>query len=248
MASEDSEKFDLIEEISKIVDCPDETSMIQLLRRLVTPLGASSFIFATIMRNECMEIRETHRFLLGCIPELCQTYNGRKWYLNDPCLLYARRNIQVIPICEVPITTNEQRRLIHETVPFRGFRSGIIVPVHSGTSERIAVLYLGSDADPVLGNPAFMKNKALFKSIAMELLEWWIIRIRHDAINKFQFDDVDLNILRFKRMGFSAASTSKEIGLSAKTIYGRLTRIKEILEVENIGNAIAIAQSYGLID
>lgn len=189
---------------SSLTNCEDETALSDLLTAILAPLGATSHIFSTILRNDHTPDRVSHRFLIGCRPQLCQVYNGRKWYLNDPSVIYARTNIAVIPICDLPLETDAQRRFIHETVPYGGFKSGVVVPAHTGTGERMGVLYIGSMEERETGNARFLAHRVLLRAIALELLEWWIARIKQEAQERYSIDQVDSRILRLLKIQFTA--------------------------------------------
>lgn len=233
---------------STITNCEDEASLNELLRAILAPLGVTSHIFATILRNDHTSDRVSHRFLIGCMPQLCQVYNGRKWYLNDPCLIYSRSNIAVIPIRDLPLTTDAQRRFIHDTMSYRGFKSGVIVPAHTGTRERMGTLYIGSTDEPEVGNARFLFHRVLLRAIALELLEWWITRIKKDAQEKYLIDNTDLRTLRLLKSQFTAKAISEELGLSIKTVRNRVKRMKESFEAKNISELLNSAACYGLLD
>lgn len=233
--------------IEEIIHSPDESSLNQLIRELVLPLGATSHIFTSILRNEGCEGRENHRFLIGCKPQLCQFYNGRKWFMNDPCIIYAKTSTAPVAICDLPITSPSQKRFLHDTFPQWGFKSGIIIPAHSAMTHRMGILYVGSEKESASGNTLLMRHRALLRAIAMELLDWWCVRIRRDALEKFKLSNTDLHILTLTKQGFTSKAIAIELKVSPRTIYDHIKRFKESLGVGSVSETIEIASRYGLI-
>jgi hypothetical protein len=238
---------DVSQGIDQIIHAPDESALNQLMRDLVRPLGATSHIFATLLRDDELGNRVNHRFLIGCKPQLCQFYNGRKLYMNDPCIIYAKSSTAPVAMHDLQTTTTSQRRFLEDTFPQWGFRSGLVIPAHSGVSNRIGVLYVGSEAAPPEGNATLMKHRVMLRAIAMELLDWWCARIRAEAIEKHQLLDIDLHILTLQKQGFTSTAIAEELHVSSRTIHNKIKRMKEAFQVDSIAAAIKTATIYGLI-
>ena len=77
-----------------------------------------------------------------------------------------------------------------------GFRSGIVVPAHSGSAIRIGILYLGTSEGPERARESFLKHRNLMRAFALELVEWWDAKLREQGREALDLDQLDVDLLR----------------------------------------------------
>ena len=212
-------------------------------RQIVEYFGLQSFVFGALFRNG---EREDYRYLVGCEPEWCFLYNERKWYAIDPFIDYALRSAGPVFASEVPLHTAGQQRLMAEAAE-HGFRSGIVVPAHSGSAIRIGILYLGTSEGPERARDSLRKHRSLMRAFALELLEWWDSKLRADGLEILDLDALDLDLLRKAQEHATAEEAAGELGVTLSRVKARYERIERKLEVPNKRSAVEKAVALGLI-
>jgi DNA-binding CsgD family transcriptional regulator len=237
---------DIVAAIASIRHCVDEFSVHAILRNILPILGAESYIFTTLMSHNAIDDRESYRSLVGCRPGLWQQYNARKWHAIDPGIYYARTNSAVICLDDLPLLSHGQREF-RDSCRRQGFSRGVLIPAHSGSSARFGVLYIGCEEASAYGNSLAMSNRVSLRAIAMELLEWRMSRMRDELTRDLALTERELTILRLQNRGYRALDIAAELALSAKTVHGSVKAIKDKFGAENIGAALKIADSYGLL-
>jgi DNA-binding CsgD family transcriptional regulator len=224
----------------------DDSELANCVGALVRALGGESFVFVSLHPGVTTESRATHRFLIGCSPEWCQMYNANKWYMTDPFLEYARSNTAPITGSEIAVETKGQREML-EAASEHGFRSGIVVPVHTSTSERMGVLYVGSDDSQAIGEKRLTAQRLYFRALAMELLDWSIRMARREVLEAHDISEMDLRIMGYLRSGFNAEGIARELDVSIQTIYGNYKKIKDKVGVSHISEAVKFAELNDLL-
>jgi len=232
--------------VSQISQCVDEFAIHTLLRQILPALGVESYVYVTLLTNDPLEDRKSHRIFIGCAPQFCQLYGARKWFMIDPYINYSRANSAVICGDELSLKSCGQQDMRKAAANF-GFRSLVVVPSHSGSNERFGVLYLGSDRAPEQGNPLIMANRIWLRSIAMELLDWWTVRIKREMMQKLKLTESETTLLQYHRAGYRARDIANELSISLKAVHNRVRIVKEKFDVENIAAAVRLATSYGLL-
>lgn len=232
--------------VEQIRLCQNEVAVDKLLRCIFQTTGAESYIFVTVLYSDTSVERKLYRFLIGCRPELSQVYIERKWFINDPCLDYARTNSAVVCGDDIRWESAGQKEMRH-TARQHGFQSHLLVPAHSGASNRFGALYLGSPLAAAQGHAVLLANRILFRAVAMELLDWWCVRLRREIIERLALGEIELQVVRLQSKGYRASDIAVELGLSAKTVHNHTRLVKEKFCVDNIGDAIKVADSYGLL-
>lgn len=232
--------------IDRIRSCQSEMSLHAVLCDIFEPLSIHSYLFIFHSLAATEVLAPCYRLLIGCMPEFTQLYAARKWYVNDPSLLHARKSCEVLCLDALPMASAGQREL-REMSRSMGFRSGVAIPVHSGHADRFGVLLLGSDDEAEYQSSTFSESRVLLRSVAMELLEWWLASTKEEARQRFQLSDTEIAILTLQRREYRGADIACELGVSPKTVHNAVRRIKEKFGAANISGALYAAESYGLI-
>ncbi len=247
MESRPAETIGSLEEandrISWLGGYESESEVEAAARQIVEYFGLQSFVFGALFRNG---EREDYRYLVGCEPEWCFLYNERKWYAIDPFIDYALRSTSPVLASDVPLHTAGQQRLMAEAAE-HGFRSGIVVPAHSGSAIRIGILYLGTSDGPERARDSLRKHRSLMRAFALELLEWWDARLRADGLEVLDLDALDVDLLRKAQEHATAEEAARELGVTLSRVKARYERIERKLEVPNKRSAVEKAVALGLI-
>lgn len=238
---------DVSNAIGQINQCTDEFSIHDILRKILPTLGAESYFYITLLNNEHLKGYKSHRFFIGCAPQFSQLYSHRKWFMVDPYIEYSRTNSAVVCDDHIPLRSRGQLDMRKAAADY-GFKSLVVVPSHSGSLDRFGVLYLGSDSAPKRGNPLMMTNRILFRSIGMELLDWWALKIKAEMMSKFELTENEVALLKFHRNGYRARDVADELDISLKTVHNRMRILKEKFEVDSISAALRFAVSHGVLE
>jgi hypothetical protein len=231
--------------VQRIPHAVDEAEAVALLQQATERMGAEASAFVTFIRDD--PSHESYRFLLACDPVWCLEYERRAWYANDPWLNYALNHSEPARGSEIPVGSKEQREAVDLAVQF-GFRSAAIVPAPSGSGlSRLGVLCLGSSTPGYFEGDGFIGLKVVARALAMELLEWWISRIKRELITHARLLADDLLLLRLERVGHSTKQIAAELCTSTSSIDSRFQRINAKLGVPNRKAAANLAAEYGLI-
>lgn len=224
----------------------DDSELADCVSSIVTALGGESYVFVSLHPGVSMASRGTHRFLIGCRPEWCQMYNANKWYMTDPFLEYARSNTAPIVGSQISLETQGQREMLMAASE-NGFRSGIVVPVHTSIAERMGVLYIGSDDIQEVGEKKLTAQRLYFRALAMELLDWSVRTARSEVMEAHAITELDLSVVGYLKSGFTAEDIARELGVSVQTIYGLYKKIKDKVGVSHISEAVKFAESNDLL-
>ncbi|MEJ8838120.1 helix-turn-helix transcriptional regulator [Ramlibacter sp. AN1133] len=231
--------------VQRLAGAVDEAEALALLKNAAHCMGADSAAFGSFIRDD--PSHESYRFLLACDPVWCLEYGRRAWYAHDPWLNYALLHSQPVRASEIPVTTLEEKEIVELAEEF-GVKSAVIVPAPaSGSVTRIGVLCLGSAQDGFFEGDGFVALKIAARSLAMELNEWWIDRIKRELRESARITSEDLALLRHERLGHGTKRIAAELGTSPGSVDSRFQRINAKLGVANRKAAASLAAEYGLI-
>jgi DNA-binding CsgD family transcriptional regulator len=244
-----SSRPDYFRRVSEIVQrlpaAADESDALALLKHATEFIGADCAAFGSFIRDD--PSHESYRFLLACDPVWCLEYARRAWYAHDPWLNYALHHSEPARASEIPVETSEGRAIVELAKEF-GVESAVIVPAPaSGGVTRIGVLCLGSSQPGFFEGDGFVALKVAARSLAMELNEWWIDRIKRELRTSARITDEDLALLRHERLGHGTKRIADELGTSTSSVDSRFQRINAKLGVPNRKAAANLAAEYGLI-
>jgi DNA-binding CsgD family transcriptional regulator len=230
--------------IYRIKACSSETEVDALLRPLLRYFEIDSYVFISLRRDQAN--RESFRYLIGCTPAWSQIYNAKKWFVIDPFIQYALHNSAPIVGSAIKPETAGQSELL-EAAAANGFKSSMIIPTHAGNRARIGVLCLGSPQPPEIGDAQLLRSRNFLRAIAMELFEWWDAKLAAEMLDRYQLDQVDLELLKLEQNGFTAEDAAKVFGQTKSQINGRFRRINDKLDVHHKKHAVKRAIEIGIL-
>ena len=229
--------------ISWISGYESEAEVEAAVRQIVEYFGLPSYVFGAFFRAGP---RENYRYLVGCVPRWCYLYNENKWYAIDPFIEYALENTSPILASEIRLTSAGQQRMMAEAAEY-GFRSGVVVPAHSRATVRIGILYLGTSEANERARRSLLKYRNLMRAIALELLEWWDVKLREFELETLELDNLDLALLEKAREHATAEEASRELGVTLSRVKSRYERLARKLDAANKRDAVEKAGALGLI-
>ena len=109
------------------------------------------------------------------------------------------------------------------------------------------MLCLGSSRDDYFEGDGFLPLKVAARSLAMELNEWWIARMKRDLYATARITSEDLDLLRYERLGHGTKTIAAALGTSTSSVDSRFQRLNAKLGVPNRKAAATLAAEYGLI-
>lgn len=231
--------------VQRLPKAANEADALALLKDCADCMGADSAAFGSFIQDD--PSHDSYRFLLACDPVWCLEYGRLASYTHDPWLNYALRHSEPVRASEIPVETDEGRAIIKLAEQF-GVRSAVIVPAPaSGGVTRIGVLCLGSSREDFFDGDGFLALKVAARSLAMELNEWWIDRIKQELRARARITAEDLTLLRHERLGHGTKTIAAELGTTTSSVDSRFQRLNAKLGVANRKAAASLAAEYGLI-
>jgi Autoinducer binding domain/Sigma-70, region 4 len=229
--------------VRRVPGATDAAEALALLRDAAERLGADCAAFGSFVRDD--PSHESYRFLLACDPVWCLEYGRRAWYADDPWLRYALRHTEPVRASEIAVRTPAEQTIVDLAEEF-GVRSAAIIPAPAtGGISRIGVLCLGSSRSGFFEDDGFVELKIAARSLAMELHEWWIRRIRCELIARHRITDDDIALLHHEYLGRSTKQIARELGVSPMSVDSRFQRINAKLGAPNRKAAANVAAEYG---
>lgn len=231
--------------IERVPLAADEQDACALLWEAVRQFGATATAFASFVRDD--DSFESYRFLLACDPRWCDEYLEEAWFASDPWLKHAMDYGTPVRGEDVLVTTEGQRRAVALAARY-GFTSAAIIPAPSGGGmSRLGVLCIGSAAPGYFDGAAFAPLRVMARSLAMELHEWWLARIKRQLIDDSGLSADDLHLLAYEWHGLSSKEIARQLNTSPQSINSRFQRMLSKLGMPNRRAAARLAAEYGLI-
>lgn len=245
LAKEPAYSDKVLTTIRLLARAADEAQAVEILAAACRQMGADAAAFVSFVRDD--PSHESFRFLLACDPVWCVEYEQRAWYIDDPWLHYALNHTEPALGEDIQAATAQQRDVVELAAQF-GFRSALIVPApSSGALTRIGVLCLGSSVPAFFNDDGYIALKVLARSLAMELHEWWIARIKDELLASARLTGEDLVLLMHERLGHSTKFIAARLDMSPNAINSRFQRMNAKLGVPNRKSAAQLAAEYGVI-
>lgn len=220
----------LIRIIERVGSAQRESDALNLLVEARDALGVEHAVFASLVRDDISS--ENFRFLVASSGAWCLEYQREGWYAQDAWLIYATTHTEPATDSDIDGRTRHQQPALGLARRF-GVRSAYIVPAPaSGPVSRVGVLMLGSVHEAFFGEPARMALlKPLSRSLAMELHEWWIQKIRKEILVRHRIGHLDLELLRLERAGESTKSIARRCAMTCASVDSRFQRLNAKLGV-----------------
>lgn len=229
----------------QISEATEQSAVQRLLREGTDVLGAESAVFVSFVRDD-VDLSAC-RFMLACDPAWCRQYLDAGLIAHDPWLAYAAHHSEPIIATMLKIAEPERQRAV-ELATRSGFASAVLVPAHSGSGHsRISLLCLGSSTPGYFEAGGFGRFKFGARTLACELHEWWLARIRRELIIKARITADDLELLRHECQGHSSKRIAAELHVSKSSINSRFQRMNRKLGVLNRRMAARLVTECGLI-
>jgi DNA-binding NarL/FixJ family response regulator len=222
-----------------------EADTIDLLREGLDAIGAESGVFSSFIRDDCSH--ESYRFLMACDPVWCQEYRRRSWFANDPALLYASGRPEPCRLSELVLTSTGQRALMADAAQ-HGFASGCVFPAPAaGGVSRLSVLVAGSQRPGFYEGSGFAAVRLAGRTLAMELHDWWVRRVRAELVEEARLTSEDLELLRLERLGMGSKEIAQALGMTPTSVDSRFQRLIARLGAPSRRAAARAASDYGII-
>lgn len=232
--------------IERIATTRDQAAVLELLRTCTRALGAENAAFVSFVRDDT-DVASC-RFMLACAPRWCQRYLDANYIVHDPWLAYAAHHSEPVIASTLRVSEVQARRVI-DLAAQHGFASAVLVPVHSGAGHsRISLLCLGSAQAGYFEDDGFGRFRLGARLLAVELHDWWMVRIRRELIVKARITPSDLELLRHEHLGHSSKRIATSLQVSASSINSRFQRMNAKLGVPNRRQAARLAAECGLLD
>ncbi|MFM0019492.1 helix-turn-helix transcriptional regulator [Paraburkholderia azotifigens] len=246
-ACSDEEPGRLIDCVGDIARCRDEGELTGQVRRIVRAMGADQWTYQSISGDERAEAIE-HRYLIGCAPGWIQRYLRDKRFMTDPFVEYARRNVTPVTGSMIGLA-DEAPRLAADARRY-GVNSQMVVPVHAPASEVIGLLHVSHRGDPQQGGETRLwSSRVLLGALAGQLLGWQLTTVRRMAVDSFELDPSELEVLRVLCAGGYADNVATTLRTSVRRVHRVLyPRICDKMRVSRIDEARKLAVAYGLIE
>jgi len=249
-ASMEKPSLEIITSVEQANDCisliggyETEFDVDEAARRIVQFFDFQYFVFGALYRNG---EQEHYRYIFGCAPEWCYLYIQNKWYAIDPFIGYALKNSSPILASDIPLTSPGQRRMMASASEY-GFRSGIVVPAHSASSNWIGLLHLGTDEGLDCAQRSLDAHRNLMRAFGLELLEWFDSRLHDNSVSDLDLDKLDLKLLCKAQEHATAAEAARELGITLALAESRYRRLYRKLDVPAKRHAVDKAVELGLI-
>jgi DNA-binding CsgD family transcriptional regulator len=231
--------------IQGVSKATDEPAIVEMLNRAKDVLGAEHAVFASFVRDD--DSMESFRFLVASDPLWCLEYQRYGWYSHDPWLLYAETHTEPICASRIPLRTASQRDVVGLAVKY-GVSSAYIVPAPSaGGLSRVGVLMLGSGHPGYFEHDAVVPIKVFARSLAMDLHEWCVRRVRHELMEKCRLTPEDLQLLSLERQGLGSKQIADRLNTSPRAVDSRFQRLNAKFNMPTRRATARVAAEYGLI-
>lgn len=208
-------------------------------------LSVTQAVFVSFIRED--ETRENFRILLAGDANWCLAYQQKHWFANDAWLLYAATHSEPATDASIPFLTQGQREARAIAADF-GMASAYVVPAPAGAGlTRVGALVIGSDQVDFFEGPSTAAIKVLARSLAMELHDWCVRRIREETIASKGIGRVDLRLLDMARRDLSTKEISRILGISTASVDSRFQRLNANFNMANRRATARLAAEHGLI-
>lgn len=231
--------------VRRIASTTEMATAVVLLHEATERMGADASAFVSFVKDD--ETTESYRFLIGCDPVMCVEYERIAWYADDPWLHYACAHTEPIAGSHIPCRSAQDRALREVTAKF-GFASSLIVPAPASRQlTRVGVLCLGSRTEGYFEGEGMLSARIAARSLAMELHEWWIARVKAELVEAARLTPEDLALLNHEWRGHPTKKIAMELGTTPGSIDSRFQRLNAKLGVASRKGAARLAAEYGLL-
>ena len=232
--------------IEAISTAKTEVDVLDLLHSVRDALGVEQAIFASFIRDD--DSQESFRVISAAPSQWCLSYHDEdEWFTNDAWLLHASTRSE--PAVDSEISYRNRGQLAKREIARRsGAKSALIVPAPSGAGlSRLGILVLGTSKERFFEGNKLVSYKALCRSLAMELSEWWIKNIRRELLEEYRVTDEELELLRRERLGHKTKQIATELGVTEASVNNRFQRLNAKFDTPDRRATANQAAEYGMI-
>ena len=108
-------------------------------------------------------------------------------------------------------------------------------------------MYLASGEDEEHVRQIYHKHRSLLRAFALELLEWWGIRLRDTTTAELDFDELDLELLTKALEDATVEQAALETGVTVSRVKARYNKIYAKLGVNSKRAAAERALVLGVV-
>ncbi|MBR8043128.1 autoinducer binding domain-containing protein [Burkholderia cenocepacia] len=246
MTQQDEASCNLLSKLYDISRCRTDYALAQTVQAIAAELGGYDYLYIQHRRGCEPDQMNQHQYLIGCDPQWPQVYLDKKWYVNDPDLMWALRESQVTVASNIKAETEGQRNM-RRFEQAHGFRSKLIVPVHSPGSKMVGVLYVGTPDVPEIGEPLLLQHRIEWRSLAAELLDWFEHAYRTAETRDIDLTQKEVTILNFLKHDYAAPAIAHELNVSVPTVHSYYKKLNQKFKVQHISLAVKIALHLGIL-
>jgi DNA-binding NarL/FixJ family response regulator len=230
----------------RIASAADQAEVHRLMRAGVAALGAERAAFVSFEKDRS-ELASC-RFMLDCAPHWCRRYLESGGPRIDAWMRYAARESEPVVAGRLNIVDPAQQALATLAVE-AGFVSALLVPAHSGESHpRVSLLCLGHATKGYFEADGLPRLRVCARSLALELHDWWLARLRRETLTRSRFTEEELFLLERYSLGHTSKRIGAELNLSKTAIDSRFQRLLVKLGVGSRRSAAKLAIDCGLIE
>jgi DNA-binding CsgD family transcriptional regulator len=241
---------DTVRLIGELSMCATEGALLSTVREIVANLGGTQFTYQWIRfdgANPATGDPLETNYLVGCRLGWMQQYIAKLWYMNDPCVMYARTN--VAPALTSHVNVHRADHWLITEARRHGFAGGIVVPSHMHGHGLVGLLQVSNALRAPDGEELLWDNRVLFRAMSSELLDWHVSQVRQNALARYDLNEEETQILRTLRDGGSASHVADQLGVSVHTVYKTIyQRITRKTGATRITEAVEKAAAHGLLD
>lgn len=231
--------------IGRMPSATTDSHALELLHVAKDVFGVDHLVFASFVRDD--DSRESFRFLVASDPTWCLDYQQHGWYANDPWLLYAATHSEPATDSQIFSLTRSQQKSL-SLARLHGVASAYIVPAPPRNElTRMGALMVGSRAPHYFDCQGLASLRVFARSLAMELHDWWVAKIRAEIIAAHQITEDDLELLRLEQRGWRTKTIASAQGATVAAIDSRFQRLNAKLGMPSRKLAARLAAEYGLI-
>jgi DNA-binding CsgD family transcriptional regulator len=220
--------------------------VLALLWELNDVIGADGCVFASFSRDD--DTMESYKYLVACPAAWCHEYNENHWFAIDPCFVYGASNTEPTLIQDLPLRSKGQQKMIAAAAN-AGFRSGVVVPVHSAKGRsRMGLLYVGSGDAGRFNKNSLGELRLAFRVLGAELLDWFINKVKADLLSQVNLKDDEKQILNLVHRGLRSREIGLLCGFTKDAVDQKLSRLATRFNTSGKQQTATLAFENGLLD
>ena len=232
--------------VQSIPSAETENDVLDLLHLARDALCVEHAVFASFIRDD--DSHESFRVMSAAPSQWCANYQDEdEWFSNDAWLLHASTHSE--PILDSEIVYHNRGQLAKREIAIRhGAKSSFIIPAPSSAGlSRVGILVLSSGQENYFSGSNFVIYKALCRSLAMELGEWWIRTVRRELIERYKVTAEDLELLRRERLGHPTKQIASDLKMTEASVNNRFQRLNAKFDAAKKRDTANRAAEYGMI-